>query len=104
MSRRNPLWLSAHALTSAWTGQTRAEALASYAKQAGDTTLRQTADRIQARAIRRCGELLRQIRPDRGGRPASEKLGGAPPQVSRSQAARDAGMSRDQKHTASVAV
>src|SRR4029453_19184853 len=50
-----------------------------------------------ARAIRRCGELLRAIEPSTGGRP--EKLGGAPPQVSRSQAARDAGLSRDQKRT-----
>ena len=33
----------------------KAEALASYAKQAGDESLRKTADRIQARAIRRCG-------------------------------------------------
>lgn len=38
----------------------KAEALASYAKQADDDTLRKMADRIQARAIRRCGELLKQ--------------------------------------------
>jgi len=39
----------------------KAEALASYAKQADDDTLRQMADRIQARAIRRAGELLKQF-------------------------------------------
>lgn len=39
----------------------KAEALASYAKQADDDTLRKLADRIQARAVRRCGELLKQF-------------------------------------------
>lgn len=75
----------------------KAEALASYAKQAHDDALRKMADRIQARAIRRCGELLRAIKAGTGGRPEREKPVGAPPQVSRSQAARDAGLSRDQK-------
>jgi hypothetical protein len=42
----------------------KAEALASYAKQANDTALRKMADRIQARAIRRCGELLQQIKSE----------------------------------------
>ena len=76
----------------------KAEALASYAKQAGDDSLRKMADKIQARAIRRCGQLLGEIEANQGGRPT--KLGGAPPQVSRSQAAREAGMSREQKQTA----
>ena len=39
----------------------KAEALASYAKQSHDDTLHKLADRIQARAIRRAGELLKQI-------------------------------------------
>src|SRR5258706_10931750 len=39
----------------------KAEALASYAKMADDDTLRQLADRIQARAVRRMGELLKQF-------------------------------------------
>jgi AbiEi antitoxin C-terminal domain len=39
----------------------KAEALASYARQADDDSLRKTADRIQARAIRRCGELLKEM-------------------------------------------
>lgn len=38
----------------------KAEALATYAKMADDDSLRQMADRIQARAVRRCGELLKQ--------------------------------------------
>lgn len=36
----------------------KAAALASYAKQAEDKTLRNYAVRIQSRAVRRCGELL----------------------------------------------
>ena len=36
----------------------KAQALASYAKQAGDKTLFDYAKRIQARAIRRAGQLL----------------------------------------------
>ena len=46
----------------------KAEALASYAKQAQDDELRKMADRIQARAIRRCGELLQQIASASGGK------------------------------------
>lgn len=42
-------------------GVLRLSALASYAKQADDDTLRKQADRIQARAVRRCGELLKQF-------------------------------------------
>lgn len=38
----------------------KAAALASYALQARDQSLRSMADRIQARAVRRCGELLNQ--------------------------------------------
>jgi hypothetical protein len=44
----------------------KAEALASYAKMADDDSLRQLADRIQARAVRRMGELLKQF-DGRGG-------------------------------------
>jgi len=55
------------------------------------------AERIRARAIRRCGELLRAIKDGPAGRP---KLGATPPPISRSQAARDAGLSRDQKRDA----
>lgn len=76
----------------------KAQALASYSKQANDDTMRKLCDRIQARAIRRCGELLRAIEAnEKGGR--RPNCSGAPT-VSRTQAARDAGLSRDQKVTA----
>ena len=39
----------------------KAEAMASYARQSGDTELRKMADRIQARAVDRCGQLIKQI-------------------------------------------
>lgn len=74
----------------------KAAALASYARQSEDESLQNFAMRIRARAIRRCGELLQEVKPSTGGRP-SEKLVEAAPQVSRTQAANDAGMSRDQK-------
>lgn len=74
----------------------KAEALASYAKQADDTTLRKMADRIQARAIRRAGELLKEY--DGRGRPAENNNGGDV--ISQMQAAQNAGMSQRQKETA----
>ena len=63
------------------------EATASYAKQAKDTALHDLADRIQARAIRRCGELLRQIAPERGGDRRSDQRADTGP-LNRTQAAR----------------
>lgn len=73
----------------------KAEALASYAKQAKDDELRKMADRIQARAIRRCGELLKQIEPSKGGQPTHDGNG-----ISRTKAAAEAGLSERQKVTA----
>lgn len=79
----------------------KAEALASYARQSRDETLRRLADRIQARAIRRCGELLRLVEPARGGdRRSNDQRDGAVPLVSRAQAAADAGLSERQRKTA----
>ena len=76
----------------------KAEAMASYAKQAKDESLRKMADRIQARAIRRCGELLKQIEPAHG---ANQNIrDGAVPNVSRKQAATAAGLSERQRKTA----
>jgi hypothetical protein len=75
----------------------RAEAMASYAKQAGDDSLRKMADRIQARAIQRCGALLREIQPQPGKRTDLEPDMGAP---TRFDAARAAGLSRGQMVTA----
>lgn len=76
----------------------KAEALASYAKQAHDDELRKLADRIQARAIRRCGELLRAIEPGNGKNQNIRE--GARPNVTRTEAARDAGLSEHQRKTA----
>lgn len=76
-----------------------AAALASYARQANDDSLRTHAMRIQARAIRRCGELLKKIeRPEQGGRPKQNGSGAGP--VSRAGAARDAGLSSRQRRDA----
>ena len=44
----------------------KAAALASYAKQSQDESLENMAKRIRARAIKRCGELLREIEPGTG--------------------------------------
>ena len=71
-------------------------ALASDARQAGDDELLKMATRIKARAIRRSGELLKQIAPDRGGLP-SETRAGDHPGFSHGEAAREAGMSRHQQ-------
>jgi hypothetical protein len=42
----------------------KAEAMASYAKQAGDDSLYKMAVKIQSRAIQRCGQLLKALVPD----------------------------------------
>ena len=77
----------------------KAEALASYAKQSHDDTLHKLADRIQARAIRRAGELLKQIAAAFG---ANQNIrDGADPNVpTRKSAAKDAGLSERQRKTA----
>lgn len=75
----------------------KAAAIASYARQSVDDTLLKMATRIQLRAVRRCGELLQTIQPARNQRVNSASRG-VP--TSRAQAARNAGLSRDQKHTA----
>lgn len=75
----------------------KAEALASYAKQAKDDQLRKMAERIQARAIRRCGVLLKQIPPKKGG---DQKSTGRSRPIDRKTAATDAGLSDRQRKTA----
>lgn len=67
----------------------KASAIASYAQQARDPTLRDMAIRIQARAVRRCGELLQKV-PDNPGGLAGEKL------PKRMAMAEEAGMTRRQ--------
>jgi hypothetical protein len=78
----------------------KAEALASYAGHANNNTLRQLADRIQARAIRREGELLQEIAAATPG-PKAKNSGRAPiPNSGRFAAAENAGLSRHQAKTA----
>lgn len=78
----------------------KAEAMASYAKQAKDDSLRKMADRIQARAIRRCQELLKNYRSGHGGDRKSDQVVGADNLKTQRQAALDAGMSDRQYRTA----
>jgi hypothetical protein len=76
----------------------RQAALAAYARLSRDDSLRLLALRIQARAGRRVGELLRQIpRTDEATRFGQE---GAHPPVGRTRAAQDAGLSEHQRKTA----
>ena len=77
----------------------KAQAMASYARQAKDETMRKMADRIQARAIRRCGELLRQVPAQQGTRTDLELQAGEGPK-SRTEVAADAGLSERQRKTA----
>jgi hypothetical protein len=72
----------------------KASALASYAKQAGDTQLEDMAKRIRARAMRRAGELLKQI-DGRG-----DHMKNDAPVISQTQVARAAGFSERQQFTA----
>jgi len=74
----------------------KAAALASYARQSEDQELERMAQRIRARAIRRAGELLKQLEPSKGGRP-SETSAGDHTSYTRTDAARDAGMSKHQQ-------
>ena len=56
----------------------KAAALASYARQAKDNQLLKMSTRIKDRAVRRAGELLKQIEPDKGGRPLETRVGAHP--------------------------
>lgn len=72
----------------------KAHALASYARQAKDETLRRLAERIQARATRRCGELLKQV-------PSAARVSRTEiPVLTRTEAARAAGLDKHQQTTA----
>lgn len=74
----------------------KAAALASYAKQADDHELERMAQRIRSRAIRRAGELIKQIEPQHG---ANQNIsaGGHTKVLTRDGAAREAGMSKHQQ-------
>ena len=56
----------------------KAAALASYARQSKDESLTKMSQRIQARAIRRAGELLKQIMTQHG---ANQNIEGGPPPI-----------------------
>jgi hypothetical protein len=77
----------------------KAAALASYARQSEDQELERMAQRIRARAIRRAGELLKQIEPAKKG-PKTELDAAGGNQFGRMKAAQDAGMSPRQAATA----
>jgi len=81
-------------------GASKYQALDSYAKQAKDNQLRAMAIRIQARAIRRCGELLLEIETARGSRSDLQPRDGAVPKLTRTEAASEAGLSERQRKTA----
>jgi hypothetical protein len=75
-----------------------AAAVASYARQADDDALERHAMRIRARAIRRAGEILKQIEPAPNHHGNSSGDGTGP--TSRKDAASSAGMSSHQAKTA----
>lgn len=82
----------------------KAAALASYAKQSKDDALEKMALRIRARAIRRAGELLKQFETTPGARNDLPTSGRNRPEVTRSEAAREAGFSeRQQKQAVNIA-
>jgi hypothetical protein len=80
----------------------KAEALATYAKQAKDNVLGKMADRIQARAVRRIGELLKEIEPASQENLKQNRRDGTVPSVTRTRtkAAADAGLSERQRKNA----
>lgn len=79
------------------------QALASYARQSEDKEMETHAMRIRARAIRRCGELLKEIEKQQGGDRKSQEIKegvAAPFDSPRQAAAKNAGLSKDQAKTA----
>jgi hypothetical protein len=78
----------------------KAAALASYARQANDDSLRVMAVRIQARAERRAGALLKQIPRGSQANLVQRRQEGTRPSVTRTQAADEAGLSEHQRKTA----
>jgi hypothetical protein len=74
----------------------KAAALASYAKQANDDEMMKMATRIRDRAIRRAGELLKQIEPAKPG-PKPEIGMGDHTQLGRQAAGEQAGLSKHQQ-------
>lgn len=73
----------------------KAEAIASYARMAGDKKLMQCALRIKARATKRCGVLLLEFDAKQG-----LKRAGTNPLSPRDRAAKEAGLSKGQRKQA----
>src|SRR6266849_5225483 len=71
------------------------EALASYAMQSKNDELEKMAMRIRARAIQRCGELLKEVE-SAGGANLPNVGGGDAPAIGRFATAKFAGLARDQ--------
>ena len=78
----------------------KAQALASYARQSEDKEMETTAQRIRARAIRRCGELLKEVEKSQGGRPSKTSAASDTSFETRKDVAQEAGMSKRQAVTA----
>lgn len=79
----------------------KAAALKVYAKQAKNEEMVRAAKRIQGRAIRKCGELLREIEAKHTGRPPEIiREVNLPNLETRKQVARDSGLSSHQQKTA----
>lgn len=77
----------------------KAAAIATYARQSKDNALLNLAVKIKARAVRRAGELLKEFNQGVGN-PAFRPNGGDTPTITQRQAAKDAGLSKDQEVTA----
>jgi len=78
----------------------KAAALAAYARMAKNDNLRLMALRIQERATRRMGELLKQIPSGSAANLVQHRQDGGVPSVTRTQVAGDAGLSERQRKTA----
>ena len=76
----------------------KAEALKSYARQADDDDLYKHAIKVQVRAVRRCGELLKQFDARGGDRSKTDTTVTSAP--TQKQAARAAGLSERKQVTA----
>jgi hypothetical protein len=73
----------------------KAQALASYARQSADEELEKMSKRIRARAIRRCGELLKLF--DGRGNNAPNQSSDKPTLISKNEMGESVGLSKDQQ-------
>jgi hypothetical protein len=89
-----------HKIDECKTWADKAQALASYARQADDPSLYNHAVRIQARAVRRAGELLKTFQTSPKGGVPKRNGKGADTVLSQREAAKKAKMSKRQEVTA----